>query len=52
MIRSIYEKDKEDFERQINKIYSNAQNKAYDMLSKNEKVKVDDIKLAEQKHEE
>ena len=45
-------KDKEDYEKQIDKIYTNAQHKAFDMLSKSEKAKVSDILEDEKKHEQ
>ena len=45
-------KDKEDYEKQIDKIYANAQHKAFDMLSKSEKAKVSDILEDEKKHEQ
>lgn len=49
---ALISKDKEDYEKQINKIYTNAQHKAFDMLSKSEKAKVSDILEDEKRHEQ
>lgn len=48
---TLISKDKEDYEKQIDKIYTTAQKKAYDMLSKSDKAKVSDILEDEKKHE-